>query len=97
MTTINELSPGVKLSLKGKLFELQKKLSLLDLERKMVEECPFQPHFYSNEAFRHQPGKQSNVSSSSAEDNGGSKSHRRVSVSFICDDGSDLINNHMKT
>lgn len=49
--SINDLSPGNKLSLKGKIFELQKKLSLLDLEKKIVSECPFQPTFYSNNNY----------------------------------------------
>ena len=31
MSTISDLSPGNKLSLKGKLFELQKKLTLLEI------------------------------------------------------------------
>lgn len=48
MSTIRDLSPGNKLSLKGKLFELQKKLTLLDLERKISEEYSYQPHFYNN-------------------------------------------------
>ena len=48
--SIHDLSPGIKLSLKGKLFELQKKLTLLDLEKKLSDDvCPFQPHFYSSD------------------------------------------------
>ncbi len=40
---ISDLSPGDRLSLKGKLFELQKKLNIIDIERKMEEQCSFQP------------------------------------------------------
>ena len=32
--SIQQLSPGDKLSLKGKLFELQKKLTIIDMENK---------------------------------------------------------------
>ena len=60
--SINDLSPGIKLSLKGKLFELQKKLTLLDLEKKLSDDvCPFQPHFYSSDKHhRDKPEEDSN-------------------------------------
>lgn len=40
---MNDLSPGNKLSLKGKIFELQKKFDILEMEEKITETCPFQP------------------------------------------------------
>ena len=40
---VNQLSPGDKMSLKGKIFELQKKLNLLDVEQQNTEEYSFHP------------------------------------------------------
>ncbi len=40
---ISDLSPGDRLSLKGKLFELQRKLNLIDLEHKLDEQYPYKP------------------------------------------------------
>lgn len=40
---ISELSPGEKLSLKGKLYELRKKLNIIDIEEKRNSELSFQP------------------------------------------------------
>lgn len=37
-----------RLSLKGKLFELQKKLQLIDLEQKMQEQFPYKPQILSS-------------------------------------------------
>ena len=81
MSTINDLSTGNKLSLKGKIFELQRKLSLIDLEKKIVEEYPFQPTFYS----QHEKRRKSTVSgaksidSSSGDDYSKPKFGRKVS------------------
>jgi hypothetical protein len=48
---ISDLSPGDKLSLKGRIFELQKKLSLLDLETRQAEkqtlDHPYTPTMYT--------------------------------------------------
>lgn len=40
---ISDLSPGDKLSLKGKIFELQKKLQIIDFETKRDGEFSFKP------------------------------------------------------
>jgi len=40
---ISDLSPGDRLSLKGKLFELQKKLNIIDIEHRLDEQYSFQP------------------------------------------------------
>jgi hypothetical protein len=40
---ISDMSPGDKLSLKGKLFELQKKLNILDIQSKRKDEFSFHP------------------------------------------------------
>lgn len=40
---ISDLSPGDRLSLKGKLFELQKKLNIIDIEHRLDEQFSFQP------------------------------------------------------
>jgi sulfur carrier protein ThiS len=40
---LSDLSPGDRLSLKGKLFDLQKKLSIIDLEHKLEEQYSYQP------------------------------------------------------
>jgi hypothetical protein len=40
---ISDLSPGDRLSLKGKLFELQKKLTILDLEQRLDNQYSYQP------------------------------------------------------
>ena len=49
---VRDLSPGDKLSLKGKIFELQKKLNLIDLESRINDEItsdlPFKPTLYTN-------------------------------------------------
>ena len=56
MSTISQLSPGDKLSLKGKIFELQKRLNLLDVSQQNTEEYPFKPEITSYEL----PGRQKN-------------------------------------
>jgi hypothetical protein len=49
---ISDLSTGDKLSLKGKIFELQKKLQIIDFEKQRKEEFSFKPSkFTSNENF----------------------------------------------
>ena len=40
---ISELSPGDKLSLKGKIFELRKRLNEVDNEQQRAEEYSFRP------------------------------------------------------
>ena len=40
---VNQLSPGDRMSLKGKIFELQKKLNLLDVEQQHQEDFSFHP------------------------------------------------------
>ena len=40
---LSDLSPGDRLSLKGKLFELQKKLSIIDMEDKLDNQFSFKP------------------------------------------------------
>jgi hypothetical protein len=47
---ISDLSPGDKLSLKGKLFELQKKLNIIDFENKRNDELSslFKPTIYTS-------------------------------------------------
>lgn len=40
---ISELSTGDKLSIKGKLFELTKKLTLIEHEKEFQQRFPFQP------------------------------------------------------
>lgn len=40
---ISELSPGEKMSLKGKIFELQKKLNIIEVTARTKEEYPFRP------------------------------------------------------
>jgi hypothetical protein len=40
---MNELTPGDKMSLKGKIFELQKKLNLLDVEQQNAQDFSFHP------------------------------------------------------
>lgn len=46
---ISDLSPGDKLSLKGKIFELQKKLQIIDIRNKQKEEFSYRPTLYSYE------------------------------------------------
>lgn len=41
--SVAQLSPGDKLSLKGKIFELQKKLNILDIAQQNTEEYSFRP------------------------------------------------------
>jgi hypothetical protein len=41
--SIAQLSPGDKMSLKGKIFQLQKKLNILDVEQQTTEEYSFRP------------------------------------------------------
>ena len=41
--SISELPAGDKMSLKGKIFDLQRKLNLLDVEQQNTETFPFQP------------------------------------------------------
>lgn len=43
MTSVADLKPGDKLSLKGKIFELQKKLNLIDIEQQNTPEYSFEP------------------------------------------------------
>jgi len=45
---ISDLSPWDKLSLKGKIFELQKKLSIIDIQTKRQEEFSYRPSLISN-------------------------------------------------
>lgn len=45
---ISDLSPGDKLSLKGKIFELQKKLNIIDIQNKRNEEYSYKPKLYPN-------------------------------------------------
>ena len=46
---ISELSPGAKLSLKGKIFELQKQLNLIEIEKAQNKlNFPFHPTIYTN-------------------------------------------------
>lgn len=40
---ISDLSAGDRMSLKGKLFELQKKLTIMDLEQKLDNQYSYQP------------------------------------------------------
>ncbi len=49
MTDISQLSPGDKLSLKGKIFELQKRLNLLDVIQQNTEDFSFRPEITSYE------------------------------------------------
>jgi hypothetical protein len=44
---ISDLSAGDRLSLKGKLFELQKKLTIMDLEQRLDNQYPYQPQIKS--------------------------------------------------
>jgi hypothetical protein len=44
---ISDLSPGDKLSLKGKIFELQKKLQIIDIRNKQKEEFSYKPTLYN--------------------------------------------------
>jgi uncharacterized protein (UPF0128 family) len=46
---ISDLSPGDRLSLKGKLFELQKKLNIIDIEHRLDEQYSFQPKILTYE------------------------------------------------
>lgn len=41
--SVADLKPGDKLSLKGKIFELQKKLNLLDVEQQNTTDYSFEP------------------------------------------------------
>lgn len=41
--SVADLKPGDKLSLKGKIFELQKKLNLIDVEQQNTPEYSFEP------------------------------------------------------
>lgn len=45
---ISDLSPGDKLSLKGKIFELQKKLQIIDIRNRQKEEFSYKPTLYSS-------------------------------------------------
>jgi hypothetical protein len=54
---ISDLSPGDKLSLKGKIFELQKKLQIIDIRNKQKEEFSYKPTLYSYEL----PDRHANV------------------------------------
>lgn len=56
---ISDLSPWDKLSLKGKIFELQKKLSIIDIQTKREEEFSYRPALISN--YRLLSGRDSNV------------------------------------
>lgn len=46
---ISDLSPGDRMSLKGKLFELQKKLNIIDIENKLDERYSYKPTIISYE------------------------------------------------
>jgi hypothetical protein len=54
---ISDLSPGDKLSLKGKLFELQKKLQIIDFQERRKEEFSYKPKLFDY----HLPDRESNV------------------------------------
>lgn len=41
---LSDLSPGDRLSLKGKIFELQKKLNIIGLEQELEEKPSFKPN-----------------------------------------------------
>jgi hypothetical protein len=41
--SVADLKPGDKLSLKGKIFELQKKLNLIDVEQQHTQDYSFEP------------------------------------------------------
>lgn len=45
--SVSNLPAGDKLSLKGKIFDLQRKLSLLDIEQQNTETFPFTPEITS--------------------------------------------------
>lgn len=59
---ISDLSPGDRLSLKGKLFELQKKLTILDLEQRLDNQYSYQPQIKSYEL----PNRPRNIIENSA-------------------------------
>jgi hypothetical protein len=59
--SISELSPGDKLSLKGKLFELQRKLSLVELEQAQEPDCSFRPAITDFELPDRHPDYSENV------------------------------------
>ena len=54
---LSDLSPGDKLSLKGKIFELQKKLQIIDQRNKQKEEFSYKPKLYSYDL----PDREDNV------------------------------------
>lgn len=60
--SIQDLSPGDKLSLKGKLFDLQHKFAVLQMERDEMEDCTFSPVFATQKSGK--PTKASGKASS---------------------------------
>ena len=46
---MKDLSIGERLALKGQLFELQKKLNVIDLENQRKEEHTFQPESFTGD------------------------------------------------
>jgi hypothetical protein len=59
---ISQLSPGEKLSLKGKLYELRKKLNIIDIEEKRNAELSFQPEIKEYNLPERQYGQQNFIS-----------------------------------
>ncbi len=53
---ISDLSHGDRMSLKGKLFELQKKLSIIDLESKLDESYSYRPKIIEYDLPNRSPG-----------------------------------------
>ena len=56
-TMLSDLSPGDKLSLKGKIFELQKKLQIIDYKNKQKQEFSYKPKLFNYDL----PDRESNV------------------------------------
>ena len=54
---LSDLSPGDKLSLKGKIFELQKKLQIIDIRNRQKEEFSYKPTLYNYDL----PNRDNNV------------------------------------
>lgn len=71
---LSDLSPGDKLSLKGKIFELQKTLQIIDIRNKQKEEFSYKPTLYNYDL----PDRDNNVLDSINK----AEIIRKVSVAF---------------
>ena len=55
---LSQLSPGEKMGIKNKIYDLKKKLELIEIEKKTIEDFPFHPELYTGHYhLPHRDGK----------------------------------------